>query len=143
MRHDYRMGKRLLGALAAVALLAGTAAAVLVLAVGAGAHTSGPQATGGGTQTAGHSQGTGARQKTSASQTTAIACGKAAPETLAQTVGWVARRIYIGEVHSSETIKDRLQVETYLPLLHAMANGDRAAIKTAVTSLVYAHTHIV
>jgi hypothetical protein len=71
------------------------------------------------------------------------ACGKAGPETLAQTIGWVAQRIYTGEVHSSETIKDRLQVEAYEPLLYAVAKGDRAAIKAAVTSLVYSHTHIV
>ncbi len=74
---------------------------------------------------------------------TAIACGKAAPETLAQTIGWVAQRIYTGEVHSSETIKDRLQVETYEPLLRAVAKGNKAAIKAAVTSLVYSGTHIV
>jgi hypothetical protein len=79
--------------------------------------------------------------QTSGSQ--ANACGTAGPETLAQTIGWVARRIYTGEIHSPETIKDRLQVETYEPLLHAVAKGNKAAIKAAVTSLVYSHTHIV
>jgi hypothetical protein len=87
--------------------------------------------------------GGGVRAQASGGQTTAIACGKAAPEVLAQTIGWVASRIYIGEVHSSETIKDRLQVETYSPLLHAVAKGNKAAIEAAVTSLVYSHTHIV
>jgi hypothetical protein len=81
--------------------------------------------------------------RTNGSQKAATACGTAAPEVLAQTIGWVARRIYVGEVHSSETIKDRLQVETYLPLLHALAKGNKAQINAAVTSLVYAHTHIV
>ncbi len=71
------------------------------------------------------------------------ACGSGAPEVLAQAIGWVAQRIYTGEVDSSETINDRLQVETYEPLLHAMAKGNRAAIKAAVTSLVYSGTHIV
>jgi hypothetical protein len=71
------------------------------------------------------------------------ACGAAAPETLAQTIGSVAAHIYAGEVASSETIKDRHQVETYAPLLQAMADDDKAAAETAVTSLVYSHTHIV
>jgi hypothetical protein len=99
---------------------------------------------GAGAQDGGHqAAGSGRTNSSQTSQTTATACGKAAPETLAQTIGWVARRIYIGEVHSSETIKDRLQVETYLPLLYALAKGNKAQIKSAVTSLVYAHTHIV
>jgi hypothetical protein len=76
-------------------------------------------------------------------QASSNGCGKAAPEVLAQTIGWVASRIYNGEVDSSETIKDRHQVETYAPLLRAVAANDKAAIKTAVTSLVYSHTHIV
>ncbi len=70
-------------------------------------------------------------------------CAKAAPETLALTVGAVAAQIYSGEVASSETIKDRLQVESYAPLLQALAKDDKAAVRTAVTSLVYSHTHIV
>lgn len=82
-------------------------------------------------------------QQANVSDMGANACGKAAPETLAQTIGSVAQRIYTGEVDSSETIKDRLQVETYEPLLHAMAKGNKAAIKAAVTSLVYSGTHIV
>ncbi len=70
-------------------------------------------------------------------------CGSAAPEALAQTVGWVAKQIYEGEVSSPETVKDRHQVESYAPLLRAVASGERAAVKAAVTSLVYSHTHIV
>jgi hypothetical protein len=70
-------------------------------------------------------------------------CGRAAPEVLAQTIGAVAAQIYAGEVASSETIKDRRQVENYAPLLRALAKDDRAGVKTAVTSLVYSHTHIV
>jgi hypothetical protein len=108
------------GSIAMISMLVG---AVLAAAV-AGAHDSGPQTAGVG-------------------QTRVIACGKAAPEVLAQTIGWVARRIYTGEVHSSETINDRLQVETYEPLLRAVAKGNKTAIKAAVTSLVYSHTHIV
>jgi hypothetical protein len=107
---------------------------------GARAQSRGRQASSG--PQAGNGQTSGSGQASSG-QTTATACGKAAPEVLAQTIGWVARRIYIGEVHSPETIKDRLQVETYEPLLHAVAKGNKAAIKAAVTSLVYSHTHIV
>ena len=55
----------------------------------------------------------------------------------------VARRIYEGELTGSETRSDQRQVESYAPLLNAVAAGDRAAIKAAVTSLVFAHTHIV
>lgn len=70
-------------------------------------------------------------------------CGPAAPEALAQTVGSVAKQIYEGEVSSSETVKDRHQVESYEPLLRAVASGEKAAVRAAVTSLVYSHTHIV
>jgi hypothetical protein len=70
-------------------------------------------------------------------------CGTAGPETLAETVGAVAAQIYSGEVASSETFKDRLQVETYAPLLEAVARNDKGAVRAAVTSLVYSHTHIV
>lgn len=143
------------GAIVAILVLAGVLVGVLATA-GAGAHgggrqANGAQATAGGPPgtahaTAGGGPGTAhatASRPPSTGRGTASACGNAAPEELAQTIGWVARRIYIGEVHSSETIKDRLQVETYPPLLHAVAKGNRAAIKAAVTSLVYSHTHIV
>jgi hypothetical protein len=70
-------------------------------------------------------------------------CGRAAPETLAQTVGWVAKQIYYGEVSSSRTEADRRQVESYAPLLRAVAGDRQAATKAAVTKLVYSHTHIV
>jgi hypothetical protein len=129
LRHDQQGVKRLSGALFALALLAGTVALVLLLAVGAGANTGGDRASDSGPASSG--------------QTNGKACGNVAPETLAQTIGWVAQRIYTGEVHSSETIKDRLQVETYAPLLRAVAKGNKAAIKAAVTSLVYSGTHIV
>ena len=70
-------------------------------------------------------------------------CGRAAPETLAQTVGWVAKQIYYGEVSSSRTEADRRQVESNAPLLRAVAGDHQAAIRAAVTKLVYSHTHIV
>ena len=70
-------------------------------------------------------------------------CGSAAPETLAQSVGWVAKQIYYGEVSSSRTAADRHQVESYAPLLRALARDRQAATKAAVTKLVYSHTHIV
>ena len=115
-----------------ILIVSGGVAPVLVTD-GAGAWASG-----------GHARASPARvAQAGGGQTSSVACGKTAPEVLAQTIGWVAQRIYTGELHSSETIKDRLQVETYLPLLHAVAKGNEAAIKAAVTSLVYSHTHIV
>jgi hypothetical protein len=73
----------------------------------------------------------------------ATACGPGAAEVLATTAGLVAERIYAAEVHSSETDSDKHQIESYRPLLSAVASGNRAAIGTAVHSLVYSHTHIV
>jgi hypothetical protein len=62
---------------------------------------------------------------------------------LANTAGTIAERIYAGEAHSSETDSDKRQIEGYAPLLSAVESGDSAALKTAVHSLVYSHTHIV
>src|ERR1700680_1224680 len=70
-------------------------------------------------------------------------CGPAAAETLARTEGLMARRIYANELSSPEVGQDRNQVETYSPLLSALARGSRAAVTEAVTSLVYSHTHVV
>ena len=70
-------------------------------------------------------------------------CGAGAAETLARTVGLVARRIYANELGSAEVFKDKHQVESYGPLLSALESGNRAAIREAVTRLVYSHTHIV
>ncbi len=71
------------------------------------------------------------------------ACGPGGAEVLANTAGSVAERIYAGEVHSSETDSDKRQIETDAPLLSAVQSGDHAAIKAAVHTLVYSHTHIV
>jgi len=70
-------------------------------------------------------------------------CGTAAPEVLAETAGTVARQIYAGETRSTETHADQRQVEGYAPLLSAVANGETAAVKAAVTHLVYSGSHIV
>ncbi len=70
-------------------------------------------------------------------------CGAAGPEVLARTAGTVAARIYAGETASSETHADQREVEGYAPLLSAVANGEAAGVKAAVTSLVYSGTHIV
>jgi hypothetical protein len=81
---------------------------------------------------------------TAAAATPATAdCGAKAPEVLAQAAGRVATRIYAGEVASSETQSDQREVEDYEPLLQAVASGEKAAVETAVTSLVYSGTHIV
>jgi len=73
----------------------------------------------------------------------ATACGARAPEVLATAAGTVAERIYASEVKSSEVLSDKHQIESDGPLLSAMASGNSAAIKAAVHTLVYSHTHIV
>ncbi|HXW58161.1 MAG TPA: hypothetical protein VEJ23_01655, partial [Solirubrobacteraceae bacterium] len=70
-------------------------------------------------------------------------CGAAGPETLAQTAGQVAIQIYDRELASSEVSADQRQVESYAPLLSALASGNRAGVQEAVTSLVFSHTHVV
>jgi hypothetical protein len=69
-------------------------------------------------------------------------CASAA-QTLASSVGLVATRIYQRELASPGVGADQRQVETYAPLLSALASGDRPAVERAVTSLVYSHTHVV
>ncbi|HEX4564966.1 MAG TPA: hypothetical protein VH115_10960 [Solirubrobacteraceae bacterium] len=70
-------------------------------------------------------------------------CGAATGEALTRTVGMVATRIYGNELASGEVSSDRRQVEGFTPLLEAVAAGDRAATRAAVTTIVYSHTHIV
>jgi hypothetical protein len=70
-------------------------------------------------------------------------CGAAAAETLARSAGTVATRIYAGELSGSETRSDQRQVEQFGPLLSALSNGERAAVSSAVSSLVFSHTHVV
>jgi hypothetical protein len=55
----------------------------------------------------------------------------------------VARRIYRLELESVEVREDRHQVESYGPLLAAVAAGNRAGVQEAVSALVFSHTHIV
>ncbi|HXP37383.1 MAG TPA: hypothetical protein VN817_06425 [Solirubrobacteraceae bacterium] len=62
---------------------------------------------------------------------------------LANTAGAVAQRIYASEVSSSEVSSDKRQIESYAPLIQAVESNDRAALATAVHTLVYSHTHIV
>ena len=78
-----------------------------------------------------------------ASVPAAAPCAAAAPETLARTVGTVATRIYGNELASAEVNADRHQVESFSPLLQALAAGNRGAALAAVTTLVFSHTHIV
>lgn len=70
-------------------------------------------------------------------------CGAGAAEVLGRTEGAVATRIYSAELSSSEVSADRREVESYEPLLMAVAADDLSAIKQAVTNLVYSGTHIV
>lgn len=70
-------------------------------------------------------------------------CAKLTEQALAATDGNVAERIYRDELGGPGTARDRGQVETYAPLLRALAEGNRGAIHEAVVALVYSHTHIV
>lgn len=70
-------------------------------------------------------------------------CGAAAVQTRASAAGFVAARIYGREVSSPEVRRDQHQVESYQPLLSALAGGNRGAVGEAVSSLVFSHTHVV
>jgi hypothetical protein len=72
-----------------------------------------------------------------------VSCGAAAPATLAKTAGRAAMQIYAHELSGSGVRADQRQVERNGPLLNALASGNLAGIREAVTSLVYSHTHIV
>ena len=67
-------------------------------------------------------------------------CGNDTSPTVADTVGTVATRIYEEEAAGGP---DKQQVERYGPLLSALAAGNRTAVRTAVTHLVFSGTHIV
>jgi hypothetical protein len=62
---------------------------------------------------------------------------------LAQTVGRAAMQIYAAERSSTGVSADKNQVERFEPLLSALASGNQASVKQAVTRLVYSGTHIV
>jgi hypothetical protein len=85
----------------------------------------------------------GASASGTTSSAAKVSCGRAAPEVLARAAGLVATRIYAAELASSETHSDQHEVESYAPLLTAVLSGETAAVKAAVTSLVYSGTHIV
>jgi hypothetical protein len=52
-------------------------------------------------------------------------------------------RIYAREVSGLGVTADRRQVEHNIPLLSALARRNHAAVKKAVTRLVFSHTHVV
>jgi hypothetical protein len=124
------------------------AAPVLAALVLAAAPTAAPAAAPGVIAPAGAGAPTTITPATATATATTPATGApavcpAGAEVLASTAGSVAERIYAAEVHSSATDSDKHQIESYGPLLSAVASGDHAAIHTAVHSLVYSHTHIV
>jgi len=137
-----------MGAGAVKTVLAGALAApVLAALVLAAAPTAAPAAALG-VAPAGAGAGAGAPTTTTPATATTPATGApavcpAGAEVLASAAGSVAERIYAAEVHSSATDSDKHQIESYGPLLSAVASGGHAAIHTAVHSLVYSHTHIV
>jgi hypothetical protein len=114
------------------ALLAVVALALALAACGAAAQ---------GTSSGSHSASAAAVARPPASGEPP--CGAAAPRVLAAAAGTVARRIYAGEMTGTETRSDQRQVETDTALLRAVASGERGAVASAVTALVYSHTHIV
>jgi hypothetical protein len=67
-------------------------------------------------------------------------CGNETATTVADTIGIVATRIYEEEAAGGH---DKQQVEGDQPLLSALAAGNRSAVKSAVTRLVFSGTHIV
>ncbi len=129
MSRRRRVGARLVALVLA-------AAAMLTLAIVAVAPAAGPPSVV-------PSADPGVPAPTPTTPSARAACGAHAPEELATTAGTVAERVYAAEVHSAETDSDKRQIETYAPLLSAVESGDKAAIETAVHSLVYSHTHIV
>jgi hypothetical protein len=70
-------------------------------------------------------------------------CAPATTRTLTATDGRIAERIYRDELDGPAVGRDRHQVETYAPLLEALAEGNRGRIHEAVVALVYSGTHIV
>jgi hypothetical protein len=70
-------------------------------------------------------------------------CGSDAAEVSASAAGHVANQIYAHELSRPGVQADQSQVEDYVPLLSALEGGDRAAVRAAVTRLVFSHTHIV
>ncbi|HEY4428473.1 MAG TPA: hypothetical protein VGN08_09750 [Solirubrobacteraceae bacterium] len=124
------MGRRLVIPIGAVSLVA-----VALAACGAAARSTG--------SAAGRPPATLGTTVSSAGSPSAAPCGAAAAETLARTAGLIATRIYAGELSGSETRSDQRQVEGFVPLLSALAGGESTAIKAAVTSLVFSHTHVV
>jgi hypothetical protein len=108
---------------------------LMLAACGASAR---PSSTPGGSSTA-----TPAGASSAAAPTAGAPCGAAAVQTRAAAAGSVAARIYGREVSSPEVRRDQHQVESYGPLLSALASGNRRAVNEAVTSLVFSHTHVV
>jgi hypothetical protein len=131
-----------MSARAITTVLAGVLA-MLVLAAALASCATGASTTVKAPATAGASAAAGAPGAAGAPAATTPAGCPAGAEVLANTAGLVAQRIYAGEAHSSETAADKRQIESFAPLLNAVQSGERAAIHTAVHSLVYSHTHIV
>jgi hypothetical protein len=122
----------------------GSAAVLLAIALpacGAAAHSVAPSAT----RPSAHAPArlAPAPSVASAPGIARTPCGPAAAGVLARTAGVVALRIYAGELSGSETRSDKRQVESFTPLLAAMARGERVAVNAAVNSLVFSHTHVV
>lgn len=72
-----------------------------------------------------------------------VSCGAAGPAMLAETAARAAMQIYSNELSGPGVRADQHQVESNGSLLNALASGNLAGVREAVTSLVYSHTHIV
>lgn len=137
---DLRNGKRLSAAALALAV-------TLALAAFPGAAAASPARTAAATPSAGSAPSTTSTTPatptpTAPAEPAPTAC-VSGPAVLANTAGSVAQRIYASEESSSEVSSDKRQIESYAPLVQAIESNDRAALATAVHTLVYSHTHIV
>jgi len=92
----------------------------------------------------GASSGTAAPAPSGAAPATPATCGAASTATVAAVDVAVAQRIYAGELHSREVSADLAHVTGSRELLGALASANVAAVKAAVTTIVYTpHWHIV
>lgn len=96
-----------------------------------------------GARTAPARPGSASPSASAASALAGPACGAGAPQTVAEVDGAAAERIYADELSGPSTRADERQVEHFAPLLRALARRDRSAVRAAVISLVFSHTHIV
>jgi hypothetical protein len=70
-------------------------------------------------------------------------CGTTAAQTVANTIGAVAMRIYQGEQSGAKTMAVVRHVERSEPFREAVANGDAAGARAAIIGFFRTHLHVV